>query len=549
MLQAKDCSEGKSPFIRIEGPGGQSEFFIDARLDERSALAHKLNLPDSANNAELLAAAFFRWGSELCSELLGDYALIAIDRKSGSIHAFRDHIGARPLFYAVSGGIFLFSSDIAGLVTTLGISTLSEEVLASEIVGGRRTDATRTFYQQIRRLPAGHRLEVRNGEAKLSHWWQPFSSPAASSSSIEALLDEGRDLLDRAVADRVGTDERIGIHVTGGLDSSSILALGMPRLRGAAAPPIGFGWQGPAATDEGPRVEAALALAPDIFRAPQLDDVQLLDLWRQDWTRHPSQWNLLHELAVQQDAERHGIGVMLSGWGGDEAISFNGRGLHAEYLRAMEFSKLASLSPRRGPAGMAAAIKAGLREALPPKDKQSSAPVGSFLKREFIASVDLPERAAIDSRSCRDAMQSLLQLGSVTARIEDWAISGRRHGIDYRYPLLDRRVMEFAYRLPSEHFRQGTTKRWFFREMMRGLLPEEIRSETSKLEDLRTRSLIARLQQSFVAIADEVEDRRRTLKRAEFFDMDRLIEAMRRPPAIGNPQLGHLRRALQFLDI
>jgi hypothetical protein len=85
--------------------------------------------------------------------------------------------------------------------------------------------------------------------------------------------------------------------------------------------------------------------------------------------------------------------------------------------------------------------------------------------------------------------------------------------------------------------------------MMRGILPDPIRCEQSKAEELRSTALIELVQQSFRSLASEVRDRRNAFARAHYFDMDRLIATLESPPGIGDPALGQLRRAIQFLDL
>ncbi|MCB2086537.1 MAG: hypothetical protein H6920_11580 [Sphingomonadaceae bacterium] len=546
---ARGC-RASAGFTRYEGECGSLVLHAHAQLARRDEIERALGRDQCATDAALILDAYRKWGVELTDHLTGDFSIVIEDRAKGIATALRDHIGSWPLFYSLApSGKLLFSDDLAALKDAIGDCALDDSYVVSALLGGRRTPLDRTFYQALRRLPAGHRLEVKSGTSRATRWWHPFEHPQLADRSIDSLVEEGRTLLRDAIADRIDATHKTGIHVTGGLDSSSILGLGLPLLRGIGSTAVGFAWQEPANTDEGPRVAAAVKMAGIELHAPKPDLAMLDGLWRQDWASGPSQWNLLHELAVQRAAQDLGVSRIFSGWGGDEAISFNGRGLHGEYLAALRFGKLASLSPRAGLPGLASAVRTGLRELARPRLQTAALSPQNLLSGEALASCSPSPAKDADLRSCRSAMRSILDLGTITARIEDWAMSGREHGIEYRYPLLDRRVMEFAYRLPSGVFRRGTTGRWFFREMMRGMLPDPIRCERSKAEDLRSTALIELVQQSFRSLASEVRDRRNAFARAHYFDMDRLIAALESPPGIGDPALGQLRRAIQFLDL
>ncbi|WP_234027015.1 asparagine synthetase B [Erythrobacter sp. HKB08] len=536
-------------FARNSDPSGQLEVLADSCLRDRAALAQALGIPPDESDAGLILGAYRRWGADLCRHLQGEFAFAILDRGQGSVLLGRDHMGFRTLFYTQDGESLLIANEPGSLVASSNAPQFDEAYAVMQLLGGRRVEAHRTFWKGIERLPAGHHLLMRDGNWTREQWWKPFEQVARRDGQEAELVEQGRELLQRAIADSIPAQGRVGIHVTGGLDSSAILVIGDALVRQSGRQVTGYAWQGPSETEEGPRIAAAAALVEMDLRIPDLSDREFADLWRSDWSVAPSQWNLMHELPVQRDAGQNGISTILSGWGGDEAISFNGRGIHAEYLAQLKLADLAALSPHSGIKGLASSLRAALSELREGRRNELGVAPGTFLTSDALAQVDIQPGPVIDYSSCRTAMRSILDTGATSARIEDWAISGHEHGVRYRYPMLDRRVMEFAYSLPGELFRQGPTRRWFFREMMKGILPENIRCETSKRERLRTTALERRLQQFYRGIAEEVEDRRSSLARAHFFDMDRLIAALRNPPGIGEPQFGHLRRAIQFLDI
>lgn len=506
-------------------------------------------LAGDCTDAQLIAAAWRKWGTGLAEQLTGDFAIVIHDRESDRIHAFRDHIGACPLFYRLREGCAEFAGSITALAGTGRSAALDHEHIAAAVLGGHRTGPDGTFYRDIRRLPPGHRLTIEPGGSCDTHrWWNPVIAQPDQARPIASLLAEGRDLLERAVQDRLRRDARLGLHLSGGLDSSAIVALAVPRLDAMGSTATGFAWQGLGEGGESDRIRAAIELAGIAFDVPAVDAERIARLLREDWTTGPNRWNLLHEDAVQDAAAQRGIEAIYSGWGGDEAISFNGRGLQAEYFSALRFDKLARLAAKRNPRAIARVVREIWQQRRSTEHADGSTPRGTYLSKDFLASVSVPPFRSVDMRSVHITLETLLGLGSVSARVEDWALSGRAKGIEYLYPLLDRRLMEFAYRLPSEVFRKGPVKRWFFREMVRGLVPGAIRTDPSKHEPLRTGELAGKLSKALRMLGEEVAARGSSMKRAEYFDMERLVADLRDPPKFGDPRLGHLRRAVQFLD-
>ncbi len=528
---------------------GQAQIFYVARFDDRAASCARLSLANDCTDAELIGAAWRRWGLAFADHLLGDFAIILHDRATGQIHAVRDHIGACPLFYRLRKGCIEFSATIEPLIGEGEGLEFDPSHIAAAVLGGHRSAPDSIFYRDIRRLPPGHSLTVdRDGNCETYRWWKPRIGPPDRTPPIEALLEEGRELLARSVQDRLQSNAKIGFHLSGGLDSSAIVALAAPQLPAMGSSAIGFAWQGLGEGGESDRIRAAVAMAGIEFVVPAVDAERVAHLLRQDWAKGPNRWNLLHEDAVQDAASQHGVDAIFSGWGGDEAISFNGRGLQGEYLSRLRFAKLASLSGTRNLRSIARVFREGWEQLSARPKPDGLARSNTYLSADFLASVTLPPKRSVDLRSVHSALETLHGLGSVSARVEDWALSGSAKGIDYLYPLLDRRLMEFAYRLPSEVFRKGPVKRWFFREMVRGLVPEPIRTDPSKHEPLRTSELAGKLSVALRMLGEEVAALGSSMKRAEYFDIERLVADLRDPPKFGDPRLGHLRRAVQFLD-
>ena len=144
---------------------------------------------------------------------------------------------------------------------------------------------------------------------------------------------------------------------------------------------------------------------------------------------------------------------------------------------------------------------------------------------------------------------SLLQQGHLSARMERWAASGARHGLEYRYPLLDRRVLEFALGLPPGQFRRGRWNRWLMRHALAGaVLPPEVCWNPSKDDPARSEPLQEAMGEVLAAVGRELAARAAPPSRAGYVDMPRLLERLDGAEVRGRRRLAPVVRALTLLD-
>src|SRR5690606_36162026 len=220
----------------------------------------------------------------------------------------RDHVGARPFFYALSDARLAFASDPAALLALPGIpADLDEEFVASTLIHRTFQPLGRSFLRAMRRLAPGHRLHLSDGRARIDRWWTPETIAVDETADDARTIARYRALVEQAVSDRLAGATRFAVHLSGGLDSSLIAALAVPELRarGLADPP-GYSWHlvdPDAIPDSEPgwseSIRARLGLE---LHAPELSIEEMTALLAQDWTRGPDIRNLLHEGAIQREA-------------------------------------------------------------------------------------------------------------------------------------------------------------------------------------------------------------------------------------------------------
>ena len=547
----------------------------DARIDDRGALCDTLGVPHPERtglaDADLAVRAYTRWGEACPAHLVGDYAFAVWDARRGALFCARDHVGARPFYYALEDGRFVFASTVEAVLAASGVSAaLDEEVVAATLSSMWPDTATRTFYRAVRKLPAGHVLIVepeagpnaggaRRLRVRLERHWRPEEIPAARPASDDAYAEQFLDLYGKAVGDRLHGGP-VGVHLSGGLDSSSVAVLAARALRrqGRPAPPA-FSWlpaldgapPKPAHAREYALVDAVCAQeGVRVFHgAPGPEEV--VDVLRRDGTL-PGAGVQFNEEVVLRRAAAMGVRVLLSGCGGDECVSFNGRGHWQHLLLSGRWRALVThCRAQDGTWRLLVPVVLGLlHPALPVTLNRWRDGVGArrrwFIDPAFARRTQPLVKPAERLIGLRRTQVRFLRDGHLSEFQEQWRARGVRSGIEYRFPLLDRRLLEFALSLPPEQFRRPGYNRWLMRHALRRVLPPEVCWNRSKDDPARVEPVVDAIAAALPAVRRRLAGR--TPSRAPYVDMPGLMEYLDADRFRAAPRFAPLRAALQFLD-
>ena len=545
----------------------------DVRLDDRQALCAALGVPrrerHEVADAALVLKAYAHWGEECANHLLGDYAFAVWDAKVRALFCARDHVGARPFYYADTPGGFAFASTVESVLAAPGVGgDFDERSVAEHLTGIALFSTTRTFLEAVRKLPPGHTLTVHSTENVCrvdspARYWHPERAPRLPPATDDQYAEEFLALYSRAVADRLRGPDPIGVHVSGGLDSSSVAVLAARQLRREGRPPpLAFSWLPPLG-DRPPKpehakeyalIDAVCAEAGLQVRHCATDADHTAALLRRDCTLPGSM--LGNEDIVQRYAAAHGTRVLLSGWGGDDCASFNGRGtleqllLRGRWWQLAAACRAAGIGPRRLFVNhvlplVAPALMLELRRLRRGKPLRARRGFADPTFRQRLR--PRPEPVPRYSSPQRSQLQ-LLALGHLSLRIEDWAAAGTHRSIEYRHPLLDRRVLEFALGLPPEQFQRGRWDRLPMRRALRTVLPPEVCWNTKKADPARADAVLDAFIAALPAIREQLVDRITPPARARYVDMARLLASLDASHIRAGHRNVQVYNALAFLD-
>ena len=566
-----------------------------ARLDDREGLCGLLNIhraeQSGLTDADLILRAYMRWGRLCPDRLLGDFAFAVWDRRRRELFCVRDPVGVQPLYHAQTPTGLVFASTVAAAVAAPSVpDALDEAAVAvfltrSAMWKARTNTSTWTLFQAVRKIPPGHALTVK-AEAersrgapkrirtKLERHWRPEQAPRARPASDEDYARQFLEIYERAVRDRLRGADPVGVHLSGGLDSSSIAALAARALRREGRPPpLAFTWL-PAPGNAPPTTEHLLIRdlcareGLTAFHCPPspagLAAVHLRD------GAHPGVHVHLNEEAVARCAAARGVRVLLSGWGGDEGVSFNGRGYPAQLLFSGRWRTLHAICRAQGwslPGFLMQVVAPLLHPRLPwhlrrrrplwgPHSRRALERRRWLIDPAFARRAKPPSGLFFRQVVTRRTQLRIMQDGRLSHRMEGWAANGLRHGMEYRYPLLDRRVLEFALGLPSDQYWRGPWRRWLMRHALSlpdgvaggAVLPNRLCWHQSKSDPLRYESAMNAFAESLPILRRRLEALADAPSRARYVDLPRLIARLDADNFRTKRGLAPISNALMLLD-
>ena len=436
---------------------------------------------------------------ELARALDGMFAFAVWDDKKEVLILARDGLGKKPLYYWFNSSEFVFASEIKALFAH---PSVPREMATGAIEAYLRfgyVPTPRTFFEGIYSVPPGHVLVAKKGsEPQLLKYWEPRVPGASDTAHVDESMDVSartvRKLLSEAVEKRLVADVPVGAFLSGGIDSSSIIAL-MTECLGEGIQTFTIGFNDEDGYDE----RRYARLVADRFRTDHVEfvvepkAVDLVDtlVWHHDQPFGDASaipTYLLSELTHQH------VTVALCGDGGDELFAG-----YERFAGALMVERLASL-PRalRSPLEMAlsrvpkgafggrgkSARRFARRSRLSPADAFGS--WLSYMDDDVLNSLvqesdgwALNDYRAIFERSAQGKLlDRLIDLNLRTYLLDDLLPKVDRmsmaHGLEVRAPFLDRKLLEYSLKLPERLRIRGLAQKRVLKRAMADLLPREI---------------------------------------------------------------------------
>ena len=445
-----------------------------------------------ASDTEALLHLYEEHGDGLITHLRGMFAFALYDLPRRRLLVARDRLGIKPLYYHDDGRRLAFASELKALVLDPAVPREPDPQAIADYLTFQYIPSPGTIWKGVRKLPPGHLLVCDERGVRVERYWS-LPVEVERGHSEEYYRERLRALLAEAVRLRLVADVPLGAFLSGGVDSSVVVAL----MAQAVPEPIktfsiGFEEQEFSELEEARRVAAHLGTDHREFvvRARALELLPRL-VWQMDEPFADASMIPMHYLS---EMARREVKVALSGDGGDE--SFAG---YATYAWASRYAALDRIPrPLRRIAGLPSRLL-GPQRSLGRRLRRLSLDAAER-HLDIMSYFSEPELERIVSPGLREVVRdhrpfeaarrhheraagglgevpALLYLDAMTYMTDDVLAKVDRtsmmHSLEVRVPLLDHKVLEFVARIPFEYKLRGGIGKWILKESVRDLLPPQ----------------------------------------------------------------------------
>ncbi|TFG90082.1 MAG: hypothetical protein E4H16_02480 [Candidatus Atribacteria bacterium] len=456
---------------------------LSGSVYNKPELSLNAGLESSITCPELLGKLFLAEGPGFAEKLNGDFAFMVWRPEKREAFLYRDQVGIRPLAWTLAGDTLSFSSDMTGLCRAHSkTGSPGQEFLTGFF---KYNDFRKLPESSVKKLTPGHFLRYSEAGLTLTRYWHPDKIKTDRQMSYDEMTGRLRHLLTDAVKIRCDRRFTAGAHVSSGIDSGVVSALARKEY-GHQELFHGFSWS-PAGYDApGVKYDEREIIREGCLKAniaPVFSTMTMKDFPSLVSSFYFNRGFFAEDVTIA-DANHKGVNLLFSGWGGDEFISTGDRAIELDLLRNLKLGLFFKRNPIRE---LRKFVRNQLRFVVFPAvgvlDRATTKAFSKdvrYVRRQHKKS----ERGAIRNfyfhTSRRQMHLRMLRFYHLQERCETWAVNGYRRGVEYRYPLLDRRIIEFMLKVPSELLCQTHCYRPILREIGMDLFADEIRLQLDK---------------------------------------------------------------------
>jgi asparagine synthase (glutamine-hydrolysing) len=493
-------SGGKQPMVSDDGRfvisfNGEIYNYIEIKTELEKIAKRSFK---TQSDTEVLLYAYIIWGEHCLQKLNGMFVFAVWDKKEKKLFAARDRLGEKPFKYYVDNNKFIFASEIKSILAHPSVKRQVDWQAVDEALSFRFVSSPQTGFAGIKKLPAGHFLVWHNNEVSVNRYWQPELTSQIKHSSVSEIKKTVWDLFLDSVKKRMVADVSVGAFLSGGLDSTSVVAA-MREIGVKNIDTFVISMGGKSEDQKYAQMAAAyfktnhhvIEINAIDYRKALSDMIDCYDEPFFDQSALPS-------MLISREIKKH-VTVVLSGDGGDEL--FGGYDAYKAIPRMYAFSKL-PLSFRKCVASAFAPVskKASYKLEILSQDNfvenyseyyalwKTKLPVsGQYITKHDLY---LPEfMRHIDSNyawkkmnswfgQSRD-LQNNAMIADIQGRLADGYltktdIATMASATELRPPFLDYRLVELAMSIPAQIKMKHNQEKWLWKEIVKNKIPEEI---------------------------------------------------------------------------
>ena len=457
----------------------------DARIDNREELILKLGIIDiNISDSQLILKSYEKWNEDCVKHLYGVFAFVVWDEHKQELFCARDHIGTRPFFYYHDKGEFIFATALQGLKCFKKIPTTLKDNYAFDYFLYLDFDYNKSIYKHIHLLPPAHYAIVNKKGITLKEYWDYDVSKEIHYKNPNDYVENFKELLTEAVKVRTRTVYPIGAHLSGGLDSSGIVAYAQPFIKekkldfhnyGFTLPERYHGVEPPYRDEREVMEMVRNHLNIENFHhlnsegRNYLTDIQAIA----KRINGPFAYSTLMMTLITCDViQKKGIRTLLSGGYGNYGVSYKWNN-HEELFKDFRWLELLKgIHDQKGNTfvNIAKFLKKNYKEKGGINEEIYQI-IHPNLKKEafdYMASQN-QKNAPYKLRE-----QQIEKLKKARPRRYQDSLIALSNKVDYRYPLADVRLLEYFVALPANQKYDKGINRIMFRKSLDHLLPHYI---------------------------------------------------------------------------
>ena len=482
-LSIIDLQGSRQPMSDISG---SRHLVFNGEILNYREIRSSLTYPyQTEGDTEVLLAIYDKYGPAGVERLRGQFAYSIFDSNTGDLHLFRDRLGVLPLYFYSDTRLFAFASEIKALLPVMnGVSVDVDSM--HDYLAHRAVPSPHTLVRGVHKLPQAHHLVVRSdGSYTVSPYWHLATKSSGLSMKPAEATDLVDDALKSSVRESLIADVPVGVYLSGGVDSSLLTAMARREHPDQVLHTFGASF-GDERFDESRWARVVAGLNGTTHHEVVVTADDFLNNWAKlSWYRD-GPLSEPADVAVYRLAQlaREQVKVVLSGEGSDELF-----GGYPKYLFANATRWLGAVP--------AAGLLGALEHALPASQSRLRIALRVFsensyeerlrgwfapftvTERDRLVGRPTPRGVPAGYRSGRgDALRRMLYADTCVWLADNLLERGDRMSmaasLETRPPFLDFRLVELAFRLPSDVKTRGRTTKWVLKQVARRYLPADV---------------------------------------------------------------------------
>ena len=487
--------------LDLSAAGHQPMEFADLVITYNGEIYNYLELKDelekagckfkSQSDTEVILAAYHKWGKAAVAKFNGIFALAIWNKSSKELFLARDHLGIKPLYYHHNQGKFIFGSEIAALLKA-GISRSVNIRALNFLLQVLYVPEPETMFAGIYKLAAGHYAVLKNGKLQMTKYWD-VPNFTDSQKSFSELKIELRDLIKAAIQKQLVSDRPLGVFLSGGWDSSTILGV-MRELGAMKIETFSSGFE-----SDNPKYNQDFLLARETAKFYKTDHheivlprTRILEILDRAVSQlgEPNAAPTILPLYYLSQLTKPQATVVLTGDGGDELFAGYPRYTQSFYLNKFQnwpkmirgflpyriIERLSGKQDLRRKLGTAPGYARFAMFKVYPEEKIKKLMAKGFVEKlaeshftKYLDNKNIDFEKSLMYLDLKNWLpaESLWKTDRMTAA----------HALEGRVPFLDPRLVELAFQIPSKYKIHNFSGKWIFKEAIKSYIPEHLRNK------------------------------------------------------------------------